>query len=251
MQRIALCEKINNEEFRFRSAVARRRLGLVFGLKGEIKSALDEIDLAIDYFKNCPEASPKTGIDNKPKRNEARSWLEKAHIRGIEGNGDKILYCIQKARELMKEKVTEDDVIASWLAGSAYLILKKLKEAEDELKYALNVCRATRFVEVEVDILISLVKLYYYQNKTKDFNVFLNLMSEALELSERCDYRLKKADCHFLLSEIAIEIGEREKAKHHAEIALRLASFDDTKYNYGPIVDKTEKILREINIFDS
>ncbi|MCK4736757.1 MAG: hypothetical protein KAT65_30155, partial [Methanophagales archaeon] len=64
---------------------------------------------------------------------------------------------------------------------------------------------------------------------------------EALQIADRCEYRLKQADIHNFLAEFYLNGGELDKAGEHSEIAKGRA-----ECGYKPALEKAEKLLNEI-----
>jgi hypothetical protein len=58
------------------------------------------------------------------------------------------------------------------------------------------------------------------------------LAQEALEIAERCGYRLVQADCHNFLAQLALEEGDLQKAQEHAETARERAWCDGPPHRY-------------------
>jgi hypothetical protein len=71
-----------------------------------------------------------------------------------------------------------------------------------------------------------------------------------LAIADRCEYRLKQAEIHNFLGRVALERGEREVAKEHAERARERAWCDGPPYCYKPALDEAEGLLRELGAID-
>jgi len=93
-------------------------------------------------------------------------------------------------------------------------------------------------VELEPDILLEFAKLRFKENHKKEA---LKFAAEALQIVDRCEYRLKQADIHNFLAEFYLAAGDLEKAKKHGEIAKERA-----ECGYKPALEKAEKMLDEI-----
>ena len=66
---------------------------------------------------------------------------------------------------------------------------------------------------------------------------------EALVIADRCEYRLVQTDLHNLLARVALEKGDREEARKHAEVAKERAWCDGPPHCYKPALEAAERIL--------
>lgn len=149
-----------------------------------------------------------------------------------------------KARELANAHKNERDIILSeYLIGAAYLMKGDIPEAERHLTEALISDRKINLVELEPDILLELAKLRFKQNHKPEA---LKSAQEALNIADRCEYRLKQADIHNFLVEFYLDAGDLAKARQHGEIAKERAGC-----GYVPAMEKAEKLLKEIHIKSS
>jgi tetratricopeptide (TPR) repeat protein len=206
---IDLCQEIKDE---FGEAVGHQELGLL--LTYSAKFSESEKELAIAY-----ELAGK--VQHKQNQGLTQAYCV---IRALlMEDADKALKQALRARELADDRHYERDIIqAEWLLGAAYLAKKDLKKAEVHLHEALARDRRINLIEIEPDILLSLAKLRFtqaqknsivaaglvpansdhkgrrYINKLEEA---LNLAKEALEIAERCQYRLKQTDTHNFLAE--------------------------------------------------
>jgi tetratricopeptide (TPR) repeat protein len=154
-------------------------------------------------------------------------------------NAEEALDSAIKARELAEIDYTERDVIqAEYLLGAAYLMKGNIVEAEKHLNDALIRDRKINMVDSEPDILLEFAKLRFKTNHTKEA---LKFVDEALQIADRCEYRLKQADIHNFLAEFYLDTGNLEKAREHGEIARERA-----ECGYKPALEKAEKMLNEI-----
>jgi tetratricopeptide (TPR) repeat protein len=111
-------------------------------------------------------------------------------------------------------------------------------EAEEHLTEALTRDRKINLVEFEPDILLEFAKLRFKENLREEA---LKFADEALQIADRCEYRLMQADIHNFLAEFYLDAGDLEKAKKHGEIAKERA-----ECGYKPALEKAEKLLDEI-----
>ena len=74
----------------------------------------------------------------------------------------------------------------------------------------------------------------------------LSLAREALSIADRCEYRLKQADCHNFLAQLALEEGNLAKAREHAQTARERAECDGPPHRYEVAFQLAEQLLGEI-----
>ncbi len=180
-------------------------------------------------------------------------WTQRAHRALLMGNAKAALGAARKARELADVRSYERDIIrAEWLLGAAHRALGHLHETETHLTEALICCRRINLVEVEPDIMLEMARLRWAQARgdevaseesTRLREESLKLAREALAIADRCEYRLKQADIHNFLAQVALEKGDRKQARKHAEIAKERAWCDGPPHCYKPAMEKAERIL--------
>ncbi len=151
-------------------------------------------------------------------------------------------------------QVVERDIIrAEWLLGAAHRALDHLPQAEKHLAEALTRCRRINMVDHEPDILLETARLRWARaqgsevmsdESTRLREETLELTREALDIADRCEYRLKQADIHNFLAHVALEQGEREEARKHAEIAKERAWCDGPPHCYKPALEEAKRILK-------
>jgi len=117
-----------------------------------------------------------------------------------------------------------------------------LTEAETYLAEALTRCRRINLVGREPDILLELARLRHAQGRGEA----LSLAQEALDIADRCQYRLVQADCHNFLAELALEAGGLQKAQEHAETARQRAWCDGPPHRYEAAFQEAERLLEKI-----
>jgi hypothetical protein len=74
----------------------------------------------------------------------------------------------------------------------------------------------------------------------------LFLAREALAIADRCGYRLVQADCHNFLARFALEAGNPDEAREHAETARERAWCDGPGHRYEVAFQEAERLLGEI-----
>jgi tetratricopeptide (TPR) repeat protein len=154
----------------------------------------------------------------------------------------------RQALDLAQSKVRsifggEHDIIqAEWLLGAAHRARGELVQAEPHLEEALRRCRRINLIELEPNILLELARLRHAQGRAEA----LSLAREALDIADRCQYRLVQADCHNFLAELALEAGDTQKAQEHAEIARERAWCDGPPHRYEATFQEAERLLEKI-----
>jgi tetratricopeptide (TPR) repeat protein len=222
---IEICREIENELY---EAVGHQELGLLLAYRGEFEKSEKELTSALELFTKEDQVQSQGIV-----------WEYRAIRSLLMSNAEKAFNAAIKARELADVKKVERDVIrAEWLLGAAYLMKGDTIEAEKHLTEALTRDRKINLVELEPDILLEFAKLSFKQNYKKES---LEKAEEALQIANRCEYRLKQADIHNFLAEYHINEGDLKKAKEHAEKAKERA-----ECGYKPALEKAEKLLAEI-----
>jgi tetratricopeptide (TPR) repeat protein len=154
-------------------------------------------------------------------------------------NAEEALKSARKARELADVDKLERDIIqAEYLLGTAYRMKGDTTDSEKHLNEALTRDRKINLVEFEPDILLEFTKLRFKENRKEEA---LKFAEEALQIADRCEYRLKQADIHNFLAEFYMGAGDLEKVREHGEIAKERA-----ECGYKPALEKAKKILNEI-----
>jgi tetratricopeptide (TPR) repeat protein len=115
---------------------------------------------------------------------------------------------------------------------------RNLVGAEKHLTEALTRDRKINLVELEPGILLEFAKLRFKENHKEEA---LKFAVEALQIADRCEYRLKQADIHNFLAEFYLNAGDLEQAREHGEIAKERA-----ECGYKPALEKAEKMLSDI-----
>ncbi|MBN1762190.1 MAG: DUF4062 domain-containing protein [Methanomicrobia archaeon] len=228
-KQIEFCREIKDI---IREAVGHAELGRLFAYEGEFAESQEELNRAQKGVDDFREKGGRTGYISVVRAYKS--------IRSIfMFNADEAMKAAKKARELAVIDYTERDVIqAECLLGASYLMQENLTEAEQHLSDALTRDRKINLVELEPDILLEFAKLRFKQNYKKEA---LEKAEEALQIADRCEYRLKQADIHNFLAAFYLDAGEVEKAKEHAEKAKERA-----ECGYVPALKKAEKLFKEI-----
>lgn len=72
------------------------------------------------------------------------------------------------------------------------------------------------------------------------------LAQEALDIANRCEYRLVQADCHNFLAQVALEEGKLGEARRHAETGRERALCDGPGHRYEVAFLEAERLLEKI-----
>jgi tetratricopeptide (TPR) repeat protein len=222
---IVLCEETKNEPW---EAVSHLELGQLLAYRGKFEESEKELEKAIELF-----------IKHHQVQFQGVSWAYCALRVLLVGNDEEALISAKKARELADVKHYERDIIqAEWLLGASYLAKGDLEEAGKHLDKALERDRKINLVELEPDILLELAKLRFKQGRKEEA---LDFAKKALEIADRCEYRLKQADIHNFLAEFYFDKKDFSKAKEHVKIAKERA-----ECGYVPAMKKAEELSRRL-----
>ncbi|HEX5570459.1 MAG TPA: hypothetical protein VFX31_03675, partial [Ktedonobacterales bacterium] len=150
------------------------------------------------------------------------------------------------------EHVERDIIRAEWLLGAVLLAQaagdddrqKLLHEADAHLTDALARCRKIDMVDHEPDILLAWAKWHQLKGELAEAHADA---AEALEIADRCEYRLAQADIHNFLARLALDAGDRAAARREAESARERAWCDGPPHCYKPALDEAERLLAEIS----
>ena len=172
------------------------------------------------------------------------------------GEAKAALAAARQARELAHifhpgyGKIERDIIWAEWLLGAALVALapkekarqtKNLAEAERHLTEALTRCRRINLVEMEPDILLAWARWHRARGNAPQAQEHAQ---EALTIADRCEYRLVQADAHNLLARLALDAGEPDVARQHAEMAKERARCDGPPHCYQPALEEAERLLK-------
>ena len=71
---------------------------------------------------------------------------------------------------------------------------------------------------------------------------------EALAIADRCEFRLKQADVHNFLAELALEADDHTAAAEHARTGHERAWCDGPPHCYKPALDRAAALLTQLGI---
>jgi tetratricopeptide (TPR) repeat protein len=230
---IELCRETGEDYF---EASAHHGLSQLLAYLGIFDQAVLESDAALDIVKKL-RASQAIGT----------IWAFNALRALLMGDAQAALEAAQQARTIAGVDRVERDIIHSeWLFGAALIIEgKSLSAAATHLTEALMRCRRINLVEVEPDILLAWARWHRMKGNMEEAQAYAE---ESLAIAERCEYRLAQAELHNFLARLALEAGEREAAREHAEIAKDRAWCDGPPHCYKPALDEAEGMLRELGV---
>lgn len=153
---------------------------------------------------------------------------------------------LESAEKLQKlasvESVERDTITAEWLLGATLVRDgQDLGAAANHLTEALSRCRRINLLQLEPDILLAWAQWHYFTGNHQDARVFAH---EALDIADRCEYRLKQADIHNFLARLSLDANDREEALKHAGIAKERAWCNGPPHCYKPALEAAEAILK-------
>lgn len=118
-----------------------------------------------------------------------------------------------------------------------------IEEAEKYLQEVMSSCHKTNMLRIEPDILIAWSILHMTKG---NLNQAKFSAEEALFIAERCGLRLKQAEIHNFLAQMAIKSNEFSEAKKQALIAYECAQCDGAPHYYKAAIKEAESILKRI-----
>jgi len=263
-RRIALCREIKDE---FNEAIGHQELGRLLAYTGAFEEARQELDSAFELASKLGE-----------RQNQGLTEAYRALRALLMGDADAALEAACRAREVADEVARTyqpyeaDFIRAEWLLGAAQRARGELAQAEEHLAEALRRCRRINLIYSEPDILLELARLRLGQAGARRREQAalgdsspgssgsslraeaLSLAQEALEIAERCTYRLVQADCHNFLAQLALALSKvegldednLEEARQHAETARERAECDGPPHRYEVAFQEAERLLGEI-----
>lgn len=222
-------------------AIAHRELGRLLAYVGRYDDSDKELDQAID-------------IDAKEHQEQGQcmncSYLALRAI--LMDNPHLAPEALRKARESWElwaknqYPLERELVRILWLSGTAKRRLGDIAVADVDLNDALSRCRRIRLIEFEPDILLEMARLHWQKAGGKDTELIAQaktLVREALDIADHCEYRLKQADIHNFLAEMALVENDKDAALKHAEIAKERALCDGPPHCYKKALNEAEQML--------
>jgi hypothetical protein len=240
------CVQVSAEIKDWWESVGHRELGLLLTYMGRHVESHNELERALGMF-----------AEQEHEQGQGQVWSDFAVRSILMDKSQSALKALKKARKFWEmdakhiAPVELDLVRILWLSGAAKRRLNDLPGAEMELNEALSRCRRIRLIDFEDDTLLEMARLQYQKANSKDKELVSqakSLTREALEIADRCEYRLKQANIHNFLAEMALAENDKSAALKHAEIAMERAFCDGPPYCYKKALDQTEQML--VNLRD-
>lgn len=240
-RRFSIAREIKDERSK---AIAHNELGRLHAYMGQYGNSDKELKKALAIFAR---------EDNE--QGQCISWSCRAIRAILMDDPESVLKALQKAREFWDleakhvSPVERDLVQILWLSGSVKRRLGDLTGAEADLNDALSRCRRIRLVELEADILLEIAKLHWQKADGKDTQLIeqaKSLTREALDIADRCEYRLKQADIHNFLAEMALAENDKPAAQSHAQTAREYALCDGPPHCYKKALDNADQMLTRL-----
>ena len=225
-------------------AVGHRELGLLFIYTGRYEQADKELQKALSMF-----------AEQKKEQSQSVSWSYRALWAILTDEPQTALKALDKARHFWEldakhtYPVERDLVQILWLSGAAKRQISGLQAAEMDLTDTLCRCRRIRLVEFEADILLELAKLHWQKAAGKNRQLIAqakDLTREALDIADRCEYRLVQADIHNFLAEMALAESDIPNARNRAEKARDYAYCDGSPHVYKKALDTANNLLARL-----
>jgi tetratricopeptide (TPR) repeat protein len=228
-------------------AAAHRALGLLLAYRGEFEAVEQEL------------ADSLAPIEQQSRlQSQSVAWSYRALSALLAGDPASALGAAGRARDLADETARtrypfERDIIrVEWLLGWAKVALaqrdseyrgKVLIEADAHLTEALTRCRRINLVESEPDILLARARWHRLRGEA---DAAREVVTEALEIADRCEYRLRQAEMHNFLARLALDADDRDEAISQAQAAYERAWCDGPPHCYKPALDEAERMLNEL-----
>ena len=225
-------------------AVGHQELGRVLIYMGRYDQADKELEMGLGLF-----------AIQDGEQGQCVGWSHCALRAILMDEPTSALKALQEAREFWKLSAEHlypkerDLVRILLLSGAAKRYIGNVAGAEAELNEGLSRCRRIRLVELEANILLETAKLQWDKAECKNAELIeqaKSLTREALEIADRCEYRLKQADIHNFLAEMALAERDKATALKHAEIAKERAWCDGPPYCYRKALDQAEQMLTKL-----
>jgi len=235
---IQLCDKIEDE---FQEAIGHQQLGTLLAYRGAFEESAQELDAALASFSKLGETHEGSMV-----------WAYRALRCLLMGDGDGAKVAAERSRQLADVQKYERNIIRAECLLGASLVTQAsqnqpqqnqlLTAAETHLNEALTRCRRINMVDHEPDILLALARWHRLRGTSQAHQ----FATEALEIANRCEYRLKQADIHNFLALLALEASDPAAAKKHLDIAKERAWCDGEPHWYKPALDEAERLRQQL-----
>jgi tetratricopeptide (TPR) repeat protein len=245
---IQLSSEIGDE---LTEAIAYQGLGFLFAIYGRFAESKDNMGISLSKLQSLSDSvrlhNSRIGQEEWTPSQRAsyiaqrigRGQAYEARYRLLAGDAKISMDLANKAHDAAHKWHNEREIIrAEHLIGATHLMEGNLIEAEKHLTEALTRDRKINLVDLEPDILLEFAKLRFEQKHKEEA---LKFADEALQIADRCEYRLKQADVQRFLAEFYLDAGDLKLAKKHGEIARERA-----ECGYKPALEKAKEILNKI-----
>ena len=241
-----LLHDISDEQY---EATGHQELGRLLAYKGQFEAAGQESAAALATEERW--ASPQ---------GQCLSWSYRALSELLADDLASALEAASQARDLADKTARtlfsyeRDSIRVEWLLGWAKVALadqepgrarKLLATADGHLTEALTRCRRINLVESEPDILLARARWHRARGEADAAH---DMAAEALDIADRCEYRLVQADCHNFMARLALDADDRDEAASQAQITYERAWCDGPPYCYKPALDEAERMLDELGV---
>ncbi|MGB8647693.1 MAG: TIR domain-containing protein [Anaerolineae bacterium] len=238
--------------------ISHRNYGHILAICGIWNMALEQLEIAEQAYMRHGEDAFLHGL--------SRVWIYRSLIWKSQGMLDQAAEAARKAQELatrghyLRER-------AMGLFNEAVIASRRTEMASAELKLrkVLELSRQRYLVDLESPTWLELARLKLMEATTEKASDRAPLMQEAqdsanqaLEIAERCEYRLDQADAHNLLAEwwqtqaASHPPASRERrqalaaARDHATRAKERAWCDGPPHYYKVAYEKAEKLIKQL-----
>lgn len=237
---IELCTNISDN---YNGIKAHQYFALLKAYQGSFEECWEHLEIAFSLSQTLDSPSLISSL-------RAYQSLCKILSDELESATEAARLALQQANVLHYER---DIVRAKWLVGSTLtrLALRKsaqsaeqLQEATVVLEEALKRCRQIDMVDYEADILLACARLYYAK---KDSSQAKTACLEALNITNRSDFRVLRADVRNFLALLELEEGNQQQAREQALSAKKDAFCNGAPYYYQPAFALAEELLKQAN----
>lgn len=238
---IRLCHQLGDA---FREAIGHHELGLLLAYLGAFPMAEGQWTRAQQVFDQQLDTVFMARVGSQRYVRPAQIAFFVSAVRAHRARGALLQHQAEAALEAATEArrcadfgPSERAIIrAEWLLGEALVALQAgpsarpstaLTDAAAHLTDALDRCQRLNMGDHEPDILLAWAHWYRAQGDTHQAQA---QAAAALALADRCAYRLKQADIHNFLAQLALDAHQREAARWHADIAHERAECAGSPY---------------------
>lgn len=256
-------------------AIVLRYLSRIQMSVGQLKSAEASIAAGVSFCQAAGESGLETGLRRQlgilwayeGRYLEARSEIAKLPkgfgkhnhsdfsvyadklLYGLEdpSESNKLVYYANELHKLaQKYHYKNDEVVAAWSLGFAYLSAGDLGKASSYLENAATLCEVTSYKELKPDILLA--KARCLLSAKQSMHIVLETAKNGLSIAANCGYSLKQAEIQNFLGTLSLEHGESSVAEQYARVAYETSLCDGPPHWYKRGFKEAERILARLNI---